>query len=483
MKKKSMGINAMLSAFKTALGVAFPLITFPYVSRILGVDSIGKYNFSYSVVNYAALFAALGVHTYAVRECAKVRENREKMNKMASEIFSINLVATIVAYVVLFILCAKIPKFEINRTLIYVLSLEIVFTTVGCEWVYPVYEDYLYITLRTLGVYILSMTLLFILVHTEQDLFKYASVSAISVCGANIVNLIGRKKYCSIRPTFELNLKQHFSPLMAIFMNTVTTTIYVNSDVLILGLMTTDTYVGLYSVAVRIYTIIKRILAAVITVSIPRLSKYWGEGNQEKMKEICHNIFNSLLILVVPTMVGLFSMSKQIVLLISGSAFRQSQVSLAILSIALLFSLFSWFFTSCILIPSKNEKKVLQGTVAAASVNILFNIILIPFFQERAAAFTTCLAEAVALTFGYMRSRNILKIKVNRKDLISVLAGCLAIVAVSLITNYFIGNQTVKALAIAIPVSVFCYGFVLLVAKNSFAINMIRIVIKRLRSD
>ncbi len=481
MKKKSMGINAVLNALKTALGVIFPLITFPYVSRILGVDNIGRYNFSYSVVNYTALFAALGVHTYAVRECSKVREDRQRLNRMASEIFSINLAATVIAYIALIILCAIVPKFAVNRALIYVLSLEIIFTTIGCEWVYPVFEDYLYITLRTLGVYIASMILLFTLVHTEQDLIKYTCVSAVSVCGANLANLVGRKKYCSIRPTLNLNLKQHIAPIMTIFMNTVTTTIYVNSDVLILGLMTSDTYVGLYAVAVRIYTIIKRILAAVITVSIPRLSSYWGNGEREKLEKTCHNIFNSLLILVAPAMVGLFSMSRQVVLLISGNAFAKSQASLALLSIALLFSLFSWFFTSCILIPSKNEKKVLQGTVVAALVNIVLNIILIPFFQERAAAFTTCVAEAVALGFGFVRSRKILKIRLRTRDLISVVLGCSAIFAVCFVTDLFIGNRTVLSLAIAIPVSVLAYGIILIAAKNQYAVDMMHSALKRLK--
>ena len=481
MKKKSMGINAVLNALRTALGAIFPLITFPYVSRILGVENIGRYNFSYSVVNYTALFAALGVHTYAVRECATVREDRQKLNTMASEIFSINLAATVIAYAALFALCVIVPKFAENRALIYVFSLEIIFTTIGCEWVYPVFEDYLYITLRTLGVYIISMILLFALVHTERDLIKYTIVSAVSVCGANVANLIGRGKYCTICPTFKPNLKQHLLPIMTIFMNTVTTTVYVNSDVLILGLMTSDTYVGLYSVSVRIYTIIKRILAAVITVSLPRLSNCWSNGEGDKLEEICRNIFNTLLILVAPAMVGLFAMSKQIVLLVSGSAFEQSQASLAMLSIALLFSLFNWFFTFCILIPSGNEKKVLQGTVVAALVNIVFNIILISHFQERAAAFTTCMAEAVALGFSYVRSRRILKMQVKWGDIASIIAGCAVIVVVCLMTDCFVGKRTVVSLAIAIPASVAAYAVVLIAGKNRYVGEMLHSINRRLK--
>ena len=481
MKKKSLSKNAILNALRTTLGIIFPLISFPYVSRILGVDNIGRFHFSYSIVTYAAVFAALGVHTYSIRECAKVRDDKMKLEKMASEIFSINLVAAIITYIILIVLCFIVPKFAANRALIYVLSLEIIFTTVGCEWIYPVFEDYLYITLRTLGVYVLSMALLFAFVRTEQDLLKYAIVSSVSVCGAGLANLIGRRKLCRIRPTIHLNLKQHLTPILTIFMNTVTTTIYVNSDMLILGLMTSDTYTGLYTVSVRIYTIIKRILAAVITVSVPRLARYWGAGDQVRLKETCHKIFNVLLIVVTPAMVGLFAISKQVVLLIAGKSFADSRQSLQILSIALLLSLFCWFFTSCILIPSKNEKKVLQGTIAAALSNIILNLVLIPYFQERAAALTTCIAEAVALGFGYFRSRKILRIHLNLRDVLSVIAGCALIFIICFITNFTIGERTILTLAISIPASVIGYVGALMLGKNKYAFEMLHTMIRKIK--
>ena len=331
--------------------------------------------------------------------------------------------------------------------------------------------------------YTLSLALLFIFVRTEQDLLPYAIISSISVSGAGLANLIGRGKYCKIRPTFKLNLKEHLVPILTIFMNTITTTIYVNSDMLILGLMTSDEYTGLYTVSVRIYTIIKRVLAAVITVSIPRLSSYWGAENMEKLEDTTRKIFNVLLLIVMPAMIGLFAMSKQVVLLIAGRDYADSRSSLALLSLALLFSLFSWFYTSCILIPSKNEKKVLKGTISAAVVNIVFNLILIPFFQERAAAVTTCMAEAVALGFGYFYSRKILRIKVQKRELLTVVLGCIGIFAICLATNLFIGDKTAIALIVAIPASVICYAAVLLVGKNRYAIDILHTITRKIKKS
>ena len=480
MKKKSLGINAILNAAKTALGVIFPLVTFKYASSILGVDNIGMHNWSASVVSYAALFAALGVKTYAIRECAMVREDRDSVNKIASEVFSINLCSTAIAYVALFAVCFLIPKFFPYRTLIWILSFDILFQTLGCGWVYSIYEDYFYITVRSLIVHIVSMVLLFVFVHSEQDLIKYTVISAVASCGANIVNMIGRRKYCTIRPTVHLNLKKHLAPIMAFFMNSVTTTIYVHSDVLILGLMTNNTFVGLYTVAVKVYTIIKNILAAVITVSIPRLSSYWAAGDRKKIDETCHSIFYTLLILAAPAMVGLFSLSRQIVLLISSEKYISAYASLAILSAALLVSVFCWFFSSCILIPSKHENDVLKGTVVAAITNITLNIILIPFYQERAASVTTFIAEAVALGFNYSRARRVFSLRVEKRVILSVALGSLAIFFVCQAVIFFVGTNFLLTIGIAIPLSVLLYGIILFLFKNKYALGLFAIIKRKL---
>ena len=485
MKRKNMGLNAVLSAIKTALGIIFPLITFPYATRILGVENIGIFNFSSSVVSYTGLFAALGVRMYAIRECSMVRDDKNKVNNLASSLFSINFGATVIAYAALAILCLFIPKLHAYWPFIAILSLEILFTTVGCEWIYSVYEDFLYVTIRSLCVHTLSLVLLFVFVHTEEDLINYTIISTIAVCGANLANIIGRRKYCRIRLTPHVELKKHLPPIMVFFLNAVSTTIYVNSDVLILGFMTNNTIVGLYTVAARIYTIIKNILASVITVSVPRLSAYWAEGDRDKVKETCDRIFSILLMLTAPAMIGLLALSRPIVLLLSGAAFEKSWVSLSILSVALLVSVFCWFFKSCVLVPSKHEKAAMRGTVAAAITNIVLNFILIPFFQEKAAAFTTFVAEGVSLGIAFAASRKVMKISITKREVLSVLIGCGVIVGICAASEFLAGDHTVWIIAAAIPLSVLAYGAVLLIGKHRYAIlgvNGAREKVKKLLS-
>lgn len=347
-KKKSIGINAIVNGLKTVISLLFPLITYPYITRVLRVENVGRYNFCHSVIDYFYLLSALGIATYAVREGTKYRESKDKVSAFASEVFTINIVSTLISYALLGIIILASPKLQDYYAILLALSVSMIFTTIGCEWVYTMYEEYVYIALRTIIFQIVSLTLMYIFVRSENDVIWYAIVIVVSNSGANIINLLGLKKYCDIRPCFNRNVLKHLAPILILFANSVATRIYVNSDITVLGFLTSDYNVGIYTIASKIYSITKQVLAAVIIVSIPRLSFYWGHGKQEEYEKLANRILYILVTLVLPVVVGLFSLSKEVILTISTKEFITAQVPLQILSGALFFCLFNWFFTSCV---------------------------------------------------------------------------------------------------------------------------------------
>ena len=91
MKEKSIKLNAVLNVMKTVLSLVFPLITFPYITRVLQVNAIGKYDFSVSVISYFSLIAALGITTYAVREGTKYRGDQEKIESVRKRDFLLSI--------------------------------------------------------------------------------------------------------------------------------------------------------------------------------------------------------------------------------------------------------------------------------------------------------------------------------------------------------------------------------------------------------
>ncbi|WP_173009741.1 oligosaccharide flippase family protein, partial [Lactobacillus helveticus] len=198
------------------------------------------------------------------------------------------------------------------------------------------------------------------------------------------------------------NWKYHLRPVLIIFASSVAVTIYVYSDNTILGLMKNDYAVGIYGTSVKIYQIAQSLLSAILTVTIPRLAMLWGQRKRREYNDVLTRVINSLGVLVLPASVGLLMLSREVVLIIAGPKFLPSVNSLRIITWAIIFSIFSWIFSDCVLIPAKREKRVLQNTLITAVINIVLNFILIPTMSYDGTSLSTVLAElSVMIMNGY----------------------------------------------------------------------------------
>ncbi|NHL83538.1 flippase [Lactobacillus helveticus] len=477
MKKKSLGINAFLNSLRSILNILFPIITFPYVSRVLQVKGIGIYNFSNSIVSYFSLIAALGISTYAVREGAKIRDNIHEISQFASEIFTINIFSTLISYILLFLCLFAFSKLHNYAACILIFSLQIFFTTIGTEWIYQIYEDYGYITLRSIIFQILSLVLLFIFVRGPQDYLKYAVITIFSAVGANIFNFIHARQFCRIRVVWHFNWRVHLTPILIIFGVNIANMIYVNSDITLLGLMKSNYIVGLYSVSSKIYQIVKTLIAALLMVTIPRLAMLFGKNRLKEYKSILFSLTNTLVLIALPASVGLVMLSKEIVLLISGKEYLRATNSLAILSLAYIFSILAWILTDCVLIPSKREKYVLRSMGSSAILNVLLNIILIPPMNEDAAALSTVLAEMCMFIVNYHYAKDLVSdIFTSRKffkNLMDSFVGCIGIVIVCLLCRWG-WDSTIMMTISSIVLSIAMYGAILVLMKNAIIFSWLK---------
>ena len=175
---KSLKKNALLNMLRTVMGLLFPLITFPYASRVLQPAGLGKVNFANSIISYFSMIAALGISTYGVREAAKLRNDKMALTKFVKEILTINLISTLIAYLLLGFTLLFIPQIYEYRNLLIVCSTSILFVTVGMDWLYTALEEFSYITIRSVVFQFLSLILLFIFVRTKDDYLKYPPHSA-----------------------------------------------------------------------------------------------------------------------------------------------------------------------------------------------------------------------------------------------------------------------------------------------------------------
>ncbi|MHB8129188.1 MAG: flippase [Mobilitalea sp.] len=479
MAKTSLKSNAVLNTVKTVLGIVFPLITFPYISRVLQVEAIGVYNFSSSIISYFILLAGLGVTTYAIREGSQYREDRVKISRFVSEVFSINMLSTTISYICLVVALLSISKLTNYSFAISILSIEIFFSTLGVSWVCNIFEDFLFIAIQSFAVQAVSLVLTFLLVKNPDDIYKYIAIVAFSKSSLSVINFVYvQKKYCHFRWVLHCNLKKHIKPILVIFSTSVAMTIYVSCDITMLGFMTTDYQVGLYSTAVKIYTIIKSILAAALVVLVPRFSILLQKQHTKEASVLFTKIFNILVVLVLPAVTGLFITSKDVIHLVGREKYLDGTLSLQLLCFAIAFSLIATLYTQCVLIPKKKEKIVFQATGISAIVNFALNFIFIPWLGIDGAAITTIIAEMIVCFMSVYYSKNDIHLEDIKKNLFTVIIGCIVIILVGLLSYNFIDTYYIR-LFVAIVVSSALYLSVLLISGNPVAKSLLDRYIKK----
>lgn len=474
MINKSLKTNAVLNTIKTVSSAVFPLITFPYISRVLQVEAIGVYNFSASIVSYFVLIAGLGIATYAVREGAQYRDNKTQIGIFVSEVFTINMMSTLLSYILLLLSVITISKLHDYSLAIAILSVEIFFTTLGVSWVCNIFEDFLFIAIQSIAVQCMSLILTLLLVKSPNDIYKYIGIVTFSKSASNIINFIYiQKKYCRFSLIRNCNFKYHIKPILIIFSTSIAMTLYVSADTTMLGFMTDDIQVGLYATAVKIYTIVKNVLAAILVVLVPRFSIMIQNSKGEEVNKLFSRVFNTLLILVFPSVVGLLVTSKDVILLLGGEKYIDGTIALQLLCFAIAFSLISTLYTSCVLIPKKKEKIVLQATVISAVINIFLNFIFIPWLGINGAAITTIIAEIIVCIMSIVYSKKDVRLEDVRWNLISVSIGCVIIAVIGVLTRYLVDIFYLR-LVITIIASIIMYFVALVILRNPIILEILQ---------
>lgn len=473
--------NTIYNMIRVVSQIIFPLITFPYISRVLHADAVGTVNYANSIYSYISLIASLSITTYAVRECSIFRENRNELGKTASELFTINLYATFIAYaVMLVVLC--IPKFQSIQSIIVIYCVNMIFTTLGADWINIAMEDFQYITFRTVSFQFISLILMFLFVHKPADYVKYVIISVIASSGSNITNIFYRRKYCRIKLVSNPNISKHLPPILKFFVSIITQQIYVNSDIVMLGWITNTTEVGLYSTASKIYNIINMMIASIFTVVLPQACSSYETGDYKRYNEILRKVILFLIGLGLPFAVGMFFLSKEVIILIAGTEYASAFPALKIFAFALLFSYIHGFLGNLLAISMGDFNIGIVAAIISSFTNIVLNANLIPRYGFVAAALTTMIAELIsALIFSKKINKNIHITHVG-KPLVHSIVGCTFI---SIFILFMKKTMIISSVNIIMMIlgSVLIYGIVLLIFKDEFFMQGVSLAIERAKRE
>ena len=473
--------NMLLNTLRVFVSIVFPLIVYPYVTRVLGVDNFGKVNYGLSIVEYFSLIAALGVATYAAREGGIYRNNKDKLSRFSSEVFSLNVISTVVAYVALtaFLLCCG--KVKDVAVLIAIQSASILLTTLSIEWLNVICEDYAYITLRSFAAQLLSLILVFLAVKSPEDYYLYAIITVATNAVIMVCNWVHLRKYVKIRLTFS-GLRQHLKPIFVLFSNTLAISVYLNADIVMLGWIVGDVQVGLYAIAVKIYNVFKRTVEAVFLVAVTRLTEYY---HTEKINEFCDlmkKVGQYVLLAVVPISFGLAVLAKPIVFLIAGEKYFGGIKALQILSATLFFSCLASWLMNCYHLPLKQEKLNLIATCIAAVENIVLNLWFIPAYHATGAAITTLLAEMTVfaiLLIGTRKHPDLIAFKSLAGTLVKCVVAALPIFLFANVFSRCFADTSVWYLLLTFVCSAVSYVGLGVALKNNAMTDLLKKITKK----
>ncbi|MGJ1416665.1 flippase [Sphingobacterium multivorum] len=470
---KSLKSNFILNFLNTVSVVLFPMLTFPYASRILLADGMGLVNFQKSIVDYVGMFVCLGIPTYAVREIARVRDNYKERGKTTVEILLLNMILMVLGYVAIVLLVLNLKTIQGDIQLFTILSLSIILMTIGCEWFYKGVEDFKYITLRGLIVKVISIFFLFFFVKTKDDILWYAVYNVFGVMGGNIFNIVRLKKYIRFSEIdfSKLNIIKHLKPSINSFVLTLFFAIYITLNTMMLGFLSNNESVGYFTASTKITQIALAVVNSLGVVLLPRLSNLINLGKKEEFQQIAQKAFNFIIALSLPIVISCMILSSTIIAIFCGPNYAPAIDSLTLISPIILIIGLSSFLGIQILYPQGKDSIIVVSTIIGVIINIFLNLILIPQFGSDGACISANLGQLMTLAMLFVLGRKYIFLKWSKAYLNYLLASILMMGSMYWLTNLQV--HPLLKVGFSIAIGGFSYFTVLFLTKDEFIFGIL----------
>lgn len=480
---RSLKANYILNLINTISGLLVPVITFPYVSRIMLADGIGIVNFFSSIISYISLLTCLGIPTYAVKEIARVRDNVVERDRTAAEILLLHTSLTVLGYVAVAVIAATVGKVQVDIPLFLILSLTLFFSAIGCEWFYQGVEDFKYITIRGLVVKGASLVLLFLLVKSREDLYWYACYLVVGTLGSNLFNFFRLRKWVSVKTIDFKALRplRHLAPALRMFAVSFVTSLYVQLNTVLLGFMSGETAVGLFAPAVKLTRMLLSVGGTLTTSMLPFMSNVVAKGAGDKFRRMYRKSMRFMIGITLPMTIGLIVCAPAIIPVFAGPTYQPSIRALQLLAPMMLAINMASVLGFQVLYPQGKEDVMLLCCGLGAVVSILLNVLLIPTYAQAGAAIATTMTEVVVTASMFIAGRKWFSFDFgNRSYFCYFLGSALMLCAVLPLGD--VTDSNLANLLVQTFVGVAVYAATLLVMREDLVMEMLRSIVRKLKS-
>lgn len=376
--------NVIVNIIRTLVMTLLSFITFPWVCRYLGANQVGIYTWANTFVMYFLILAKIGIPNLAIRECVKVRDNKELLSNKVQTFFIIQLITTLLSFGLMAITVFSVPELKNANEIIFLLSLNFLSGAFSFEWLFIALEKQFYMSVRSLVVLTLSAILIIAFVQHPDDIYIYALITTSVTLFTSIANIIYSRKFISLRKTMPYSFKEYIKPLLVLGSISLIISVYNQTDTLILGFIDkSKTEVASYSVGIKGIDVIIGIITALSTVFIPRAAVCYAQEDKKYFNRLNSYSVNICLFIVLPAIATMAILSKPITGLISGNYdfsdnaadyYNAPLILMILVSMMLTYSLSDIIYGQ-ILLPTKKEKYYLFALVGGALFNVALSII------------------------------------------------------------------------------------------------------------
>lgn len=469
-----MGIkrNFFFNSILTVAGYIFPILVFPYVSRVLGVNNIGICNFVDGIINYYILFATLGVSSVGIREIAKYDYDTEKMSTIFSTLLFISAISTIIVSLVLIITIYTIPQFYPYKEMLWIGLIKLIFNLFLIEWFFQGIQNFKYITIRAIAIRGLYVLAVFTFVKESSDYKTYYLLTSLTIVLNSIFNILYSKKF--VRFSFKkVQIRKYLKSFFVFGFSKILISFYTSFNIIFLGFISNDVQVGYYTTSTKIYTIIIGLFTALTAVIIPRMSSLIAKQKYKEVNLLTNKTTDILLIFSLPIIIFSELYATEIINIIAGPGYEGAIIPFQIVMPLVLIIGLEQIYNQQLLMCLNDNKGIFFTTLIGAIFGLSLNLILVKHFLSIGSAFSWLFSEIITLICAvYFVSRKI-QIAVPYKTIRRSVILATPYVVIGLGVNYLITNVWISiSLSIAI---MFGYFLILntIINKNEIIMQMI----------
>ena len=382
-----------------------PLITTPYISRVLGVNNIGIYAYTYSIVYYFMLFSMLGINNYGARVIAKCNDNIEDRSNKFWNIYLLQLSLTIIM-IVLYVLFILFISYD-NKLIMLIQGVYLLSVAFDINWIFFGIEKFKITISRNIIIKLISLILIFTFVKYKNDLWKYTTIMSVSTLLSQLYLWLHLKKYIKRSKIRLKEILYHLKPCFILFIPVIAYSIYRVMDKTMIGYLANTTELGNYESAEKIINIPLSFIMALGTVMIPYMSK----TREDDYKKEIISTFELCFCFILPMAFGLFIISNDFSNIFFGNEFTKTGNIIKLLTSTIIFSAISNVIRTNYLIPKEKDYVYVKSTIIGAIANLICNIVFIKRYGAYGACIGTIFAEFIVMAYQIFKTTKVINYK------------------------------------------------------------------------